>query len=160
MAIDQLTPEENPDQVYIGNADGTDLELIAAGVPLECIQHWEPAWSPDGKSLAIATGGGGITEDGPNEFGISVIDVATESVREVINHPRTTGQDHFPRWSPGGDRLVFWRERPGAGSEIETAVFVVDVAGGAEEQRPSGIRTPAIRSARPTARSCSPPIRC
>jgi Tol biopolymer transport system component len=45
-----------------------------------------------------------------------------------VDHLATQGQDLFPRWSPDGKQLVFWRDRLRGGS-VETAIFVVDADG-------------------------------
>jgi TolB protein len=124
LAFDQLVTE---DQVYVADADGTGPRLIARCQPLDdCVSHWEPAWSPDGKQLAVSTAAG--MGDPPKRFGIAIIDVARETVRPVVDHASRAGQDHFARWSPDGRRLVFWRSRERSGG-IQTAVFVVAVDG-------------------------------
>jgi Tol biopolymer transport system component len=114
--------------VYVADADGTGPRLIANCDPnAGCMQHWEPAWSPDGTQLAISTAAG--MGDPPKRFGIAIVDVATQTVRPVVDHASRAGQDHFPRWSPDGRRLVFWRARYGPGGSVKTAVFVVNVNG-------------------------------
>jgi TolB protein len=122
------------DQVYIGRADGSDLRQIAPCRPPKCASHWEPAWSPDGSRLAISTAAGPMTDAGPARFGISVVDVRSQKVRPVVDHPSSTGQDHFARWSPDGRHMVFWRERVSVAGAAETAVFVVDADGGDARQ--------------------------
>jgi hypothetical protein len=82
--------------VYVAGADGTAPRLIANCDPnAGCMQHWEPAWSPDGKQLAISTAAG--MGDPPKRFGIGMIDLATQTVRPVVDHASRAGQDHFPR---------------------------------------------------------------
>jgi TolB protein len=113
--------------VYVAGADGTDPRLIANCDPnAGCMQHWEPAWSPDGKRLAISTAAG--MGDPPKRFGIAIVDLATQTVRPVVDHASRAGQDHFPRWSPDGRKLVFWRGREHPGG-AQAAVFVVNADG-------------------------------
>jgi Tol biopolymer transport system component len=102
LALDQLTSEDAVDQLYVGDADGTHLRLVARCRPPACLDRWEPAWSPDGRRLAISVAGGRLGDEGPTRFGLAVVDVATQSVRTVLEHRAADGQDHFARWSPDG----------------------------------------------------------
>jgi len=127
LAFDQS--DGGVDQVYVAAADGTDPRLVAECDPSSCLQMWEPSWSPAGTRLAIS-----ITEQGdPWKMGIAIVDVATGAVTPVVRHSMAVGQDHFPRWSPDGAHLVFWR---GDASEEQgdTAVFTVNVDGTGEQQ--------------------------
>ncbi len=124
IAFDQS--EGATDQLWVANSDGTDPRLLAACDPSSaCLQRWEPAWSPDGLRLAISTATG--TEE-PEKFGIAIVDVSTGAVTQVVDHPAEEGQDHFPRWSPDGTTLAFWRWRSNGGAG-ETAVFTVTADG-------------------------------
>jgi Tol biopolymer transport system component len=129
LVIDQLTSDSDVDQLYIGAADGQHLRLIARCRPPTCLDHWEAAWSPDARRLAISTAGGRLTDNGPSRFGLGVVDVHTQQVTSVIDHASSQGQDHFARWSPNGSQLVFWRERLGQDGTTQTAIFRVDVDG-------------------------------
>jgi TolB protein len=129
LVFDQLTSEDVPDQIYIAKADGSNIRHIAPCKPPECLDHWEASWSPDGKQLAISTAGGNLTPTGPTRFGLAIVDVASEKVRQVVDHPSKEGQDHFARWSPDGKHLVFWRERPQSDGSVQTAIFIVDSDG-------------------------------
>jgi Tol biopolymer transport system component len=114
--------------VYVAAADGTGARHIAPCRLPACVSRWQPAWSPDDKRLAVATVGGYRQDQPPKRSGIAIVDVATETVRPVLDHAFEAGVDQFPRWSPDGRRLVFWRtrERPDG---VQTAVFVVKVDG-------------------------------
>ena len=130
LAIDQLTSRDEPsaDQVYVADANGTNPRHIAPCRLPTCVSRWEPAWSPDGRRLAVATAGGFRQDQPPERSGIATIDVAQETVRAVLDHAFEAGVDQFPRWSPDGRRLVFWRTRERQGG-VQTAVFVVKVDG-------------------------------
>jgi Tol biopolymer transport system component len=52
----------------------------------KCGGRWEPAWSPDGKKLAIATSYGFHPGAPSDRFGIGIIDVATGKVKAVVDH--------------------------------------------------------------------------
>ena len=113
-----------PDETWIAAADGSSPRLVA-GCETGCYQAWEPAWSPDGTQLALATtrpSASGMT------MGIAIVDVATGSVTPIVEHPSSEGQDHFPRWSPDGTQLVFWRGSATSDGG-DTAVFTVGIDG-------------------------------
>jgi Tol biopolymer transport system component len=126
--IDQLTSQADVDQIYVGDGDGKHLRLIARCGPPACLDHWEPAWSPDGRELAISVADGQLTDNGPSRFGLAIVDVRTQSVTVILDHTNRAGQDHFARWSPNGQQLVFWRER--SSTTGQAAVFRVDRTGG------------------------------
>jgi TolB protein len=128
LAVDQLTDEESPSHVYVANADGAHARRLAPCLLPKCAGHSQPAWSPDGRRLAVSTDIDVRPGQPPKRFGIAVIDLAKGTERPVVENPYTTGQNLFPRWSPDGRRLVFWRDRERAGG-FETAVFVVNVDG-------------------------------
>jgi TolB protein len=126
LAFDQLA-ENSPGQVYIATADGNGPRIIARCPWPEC-ELGEPAWSPDGKRLAVAIATELQPDAPPNRMGLAIIDVARQTRQQIVDHTAQAGQDHFPRWSADGRRLVFWRERERSGG-IQTAVFVVNVDG-------------------------------
>jgi Tol biopolymer transport system component len=131
LAFDQRTSDNDPDQVYIAAADGSGARQLTKCQPPKCAGLWEPAWSPDGKKLAIATSYGFHPGAPSDRFGIGTIDVATGKVKAVVDHDFPTGQDHLPRWSPDGRRLVFWRD---VEQEQKIGVFVVNVDGSGQRQ--------------------------
>ena len=114
-----------PDETWVAAADGSSPRLVA-GCETGCYQAWEPAWSPDGTQLALATtrsnSGSGMM------MGIAIVDVATGTATQIIEHPSIDGQDHFPRWSPDSTQLVFWRGSA-ASDGGDTAVYTVGVDG-------------------------------
>jgi dipeptidyl aminopeptidase/acylaminoacyl peptidase len=97
--------------IYTIQADGTEREAIGPG---GC-----PAWSPDGKRLAVGSG-----------RGIVVMDADGGNRREITRNPRAVGPggDAYPSWSPDGRWIAFLRihcclDRP-------STIFVVPAKGG------------------------------
>jgi dipeptidyl aminopeptidase/acylaminoacyl peptidase len=90
--------------VHVVRADGSGLRPLALGM-----QAADPAFSPDGRSLAFA---------GPS--GIWVRDLASGD-----NHQITSGQDGAPAWSPDGRLVAFTRD---------VDVYVVGADGMGERQ--------------------------
>ena len=122
LAFDQ--DDGGTDQVYVSSATGTRPRVVAPCPPASCIQRWEPSWSPDGTRLAIAT----TMPAALWRMGIAIIDVKTGVITRIEEHASAEGQDHFPRWSPDGTHLVFWRG-DADGERGDTAVFTVGVDG-------------------------------
>ena len=124
LAFDNLQSEDGTDQTYIADADGSNPKLVGACPLPDCLQVWEPAWSPDGRKLAVSLAGGPLGPDGPASFGIGIIDVSSGKLTSLFSNGLADGQDHFPRWSPDGSRLLFWRERIDANG-AHTAIFSI-----------------------------------
>ena len=128
LAFAQLTSEESAGQVYVADADGARARRLPPCRLPKCAGHGEPAWSPDGKHLAVSTDIDPRPGQPPARFGIAIIDLTKGTERSVVDNTFEAGQDHFPRWSADGRRLVFWRGRERSGG-IQTAVFVVHADG-------------------------------
>ncbi|HXF98931.1 MAG TPA: hypothetical protein VNJ46_10000 [Gaiellaceae bacterium] len=94
--------------LYTGRADGTGLRRLSKTRACER----QPAWSPDGKTIALQRD----TADG---YEIVLIDAGGRE-------RRTLGKGTFPAWSPDGHSLAFLVEGgikivdPGTGREIQT----------------------------------------
>jgi Tol biopolymer transport system component len=126
LTFDQRTSDDDVDRVYVAAVDGSGARQVSQCSPPACAGLWEPAWSPDGRQLAAASSAGFHRGAPSDRFGIAIIDAAEGTVRPVVEHDFLTGQDHFPRWSSDGRRLVFWRDREDQG---DMAVVVVNVDG-------------------------------
>jgi Tol biopolymer transport system component len=75
-------------------ADGSDRRLISQGA----VDDRHPAWSPDGKTLAVDSGTGLKRE-------IVLLDIATGTRTPVTSLDAFAS---FPSWSPDGNRLSFY----------------------------------------------------
>jgi Tol biopolymer transport system component len=97
-------------------------------------QYREPAWSPDGRQLAViahAPGGTGR---------LMILDVETGKLRPVAKAAR--GGDSAPAWTPDGRTIVFSSDRSGM-----TNLYAIEVASGAERQLTNtfrGAETPSV----------------
>ena len=75
--------------------DGTERELVPMGETLNGSTVESLAWSPDGSEIAYSTmwidiSGGVFT----TAFSLSVVDVATGEMRELVRTPSFTGNDY------------------------------------------------------------------
>jgi Tol biopolymer transport system component len=86
-------------QLYVMNADGSDLMPLLTGGSTES----EPRWSPDGSRVAFVTGRDGATE-------IYVMNADGTGLTRVTDHPR---DDLSPAWSPDGTQIAFASDRDG-----------------------------------------------
>jgi len=91
-------------------------------VPLTTFEGNEaqPAFSPDGSQFAFAWNQPGNATD------IFVRRVSGEAPRRLTTHPAF---DYYPRWSPDGRTIAFWRRLEWEGSEL----ILIPAGGGAEQ---------------------------
>ena len=97
-----------------------------------CLGDDEPAYSPDGRTVAFVRALGAFTEFGPSDCSLWLGDVATGRVRRLTDN-HSCNREVMPRWSPDGTRLTYYRERfDPATEQAATAVFVLRIATGQE----------------------------
>ena len=95
-------------EVVVSDAEGADPRAVTAGR--------QPAWSPDGRTLAIVVDQGGVAR-------IQLVGPDGGAARPLA---AVAGAQAEPAWHPDGDRIAFKR---GTGNAAEIAVATV--AGGA-----------------------------
>ncbi|MBW3596731.1 MAG: hypothetical protein KY475_05585 [Planctomycetes bacterium] len=81
------------------DSKGAELELLVAD-PKAVM---EPAWSPDGRLLAVVA----------FRTGVGQIFVMDRDTRSVINLTKTESYERLPAWSPDGTQLAFTSNRSG-----------------------------------------------
>ncbi|WP_420129885.1 hypothetical protein [Longimicrobium sp.] len=102
--------DRDGDRLTVMNLDGSDRRLV--GAPRDA----DPAWSPDGRALAVRPTGG------PDGDRIAVIDLRTGRRRLL-----TRGTN--PAWSPDGQWLVFTRHPGKPGARVTLHVIRTDGTG-------------------------------
>ncbi len=97
-------------------------------------QYKDPAWSPDGRKLALIA-------HAPGEAGrLVLLDVDHGKLKPIARSAR--GGDSTPCWTPDGQGVVYTSDRSGM-----TNLYAIDVASGAERQLTNtfrGAETPSV----------------
>jgi Tol biopolymer transport system component len=125
LAFDSNRTDQDPNDshvindVFVMRADGTGVTMLTDSKGLS----GEPAWSPDGASIAIEADRG----DPAHEEGIYVMDANGGNLRRVTA-PAAGFGDGKPRFSPNGKQLAFTRYR-GKDEAEKAAVFTVSLDG-------------------------------
>ena len=113
-------------QVWVMNADGTGARQLTRFSDADGNSQW-PAWSPDGKRIAVQTGKYSRTP-GENTAHVWVIDVETGTTTKLAAHDKNY-LDETPSWFPDGKRLAFQSDRTG-----RMEVWVMNADGTAARQ--------------------------
>ena len=146
----QLAFDGNGDagsQIWVANADGTDAHAVTAsdGCPeATCTEGINPAWSPDGHSIAYIA-----PTHVANDFtenALMILDVATGESTPIY----TTTDAHLarPTWSPDGRSIALEIDREVAGRIASTVIAVIDLDGA--DQTPKEITDPGLLAGYPT----------
>jgi Tol biopolymer transport system component len=94
-----------------------------------------PRFSPDGSKVAFvrALGPFDREKDRPADCGLWVGEVATGQVEQLTSNDGCD-REYFPRWSPDGAQLTYWRWREDQTGTVGTAIFVIRADGDGERQ--------------------------
>lgn len=130
--------EDGTLDIWIVNADGTSPErVVDCAAP--CVWADDPAWSPDGGSIAFQQGTA-VGSDGLGVGTIEVVDLATKQRRTVFTGAATE-YCFSPRWSPDGRAIVLELDRfdsaqLDASTVVEATIGIVDLAASRPAFRP------------------------
>lgn len=111
-------------QIYLMNADGSDVRRVTDGTPRLFNQY--PTFSPDGQRIAFIR-----LDERISEFALCVVDVDGNNLQCLINGSKTLGE---PSWSPDGSTIAYVRGFDGThdGYAYNYAchgeIYVIDVA--------------------------------
>lgn len=115
--------------IYVVRADGREPRAILVGESGRGAFH--PAWSPDGKWLALARE---VNEN--HETDLYLVRPDGTGLHKLLERP---GTETGPSWSPDGSTIVFSgsESRPGESGARES-IFTVAVAGGEVKRLTTG----------------------
>ena len=97
--------------LYVMGADGSNPTRLTFG---DSVDHYQPAWSPDGTKIAF----------GSNKDGNGEIYVMDPNGANVVRLTADASEDGQPAWSPDGMKIAFATERDG-----NAEIYVMDSSG-------------------------------
>jgi dipeptidyl aminopeptidase/acylaminoacyl peptidase len=100
------------------------------------------AWSPDGKSLAVAKVASTHSGDSPATT-VALVDVASGAMRQLTSATRLEG---YPIFSPDGTSIAYWYSRDGDPTSVND-LYIAPVGGGAPRNVTRGIDRNFYRAA-------------
>ena len=104
-------------QVYIMDADGSNVQLLTPYTPGVRSYRASPDWSPDGRAIAY--------EQQNGNFQIWMIDLRDRVPKQLTSD----GENEDPSWAPDGRHLVFTSSRSG-----EKQLWIMDTESGRARQ--------------------------
>ena len=108
--------------LWVGDADGSNARRVFDCVA-PCFVADDPAWSPDGRTLAFVTWGG------PNPATLSLLDLEAGAVTTIVTEQNPSGF-LWPRWSPDGRRIVLEHQTWTGGADeqiVDSTIGIVDL---------------------------------
>jgi len=107
----------------------TSSQVFACEDP--CFGDDDPSYSADGSQIVFVRYFGPLVNDAPSDCGLWVGNPDTKQVTQITSNPGCDSE-YAPRLSPDGTTIAYYRYDENGGRN--TAVFVMDVAGGDETQ--------------------------
>ena len=109
--------QDRPYEIHVVNADGSNEHQVDPRPPSwagKTADEAEPAWSPDGKTLAFSWGLGEVSNLRGEEWievgGIGTVDLDGSAGTLVTQRNRPTrAEDQSVTWAPDGRRIAFTR---------------------------------------------------
>ncbi|MEA1895262.1 MAG: hypothetical protein U9N36_08705 [Euryarchaeota archaeon] len=128
---DSPSQSEQIDDLYVMNADGTELNKIASSKPIKsegaCIAF--PMWSPTGDKIAFhlsQSRGGLLVVVNPDGTGLNAIGTGLSDMESILSSVPDFGWwQRWLKWSPDGVKMAFEWEEKGKG----TYIYVADADG-------------------------------
>ncbi len=122
--------------LWVGDADGSNARRVF-DCASPCIEAEDPAWSPDGRTLAFVTWG-------PQPASLAMLDLQTGAVTTILTADHDPDGFLHPRWSPDGRRIILEHQTWTGGAEdqiVDTVIGIVDL------DAPSPVFTPITKPA-------------
>jgi TolB protein len=123
--------------IWLMNSDGSNQRTLSP----ECVftQNCEDdsmvSFLPDGKHVVFTRAWGTVKEGFIEHSALVVSDLSGQDRQTVVQSTPFQGDYNFAAYSPDGKRLVYERHNSGFSSpQFKSALFVVDVATGAQRQ--------------------------
>lgn len=130
-----FTSRSSGDVLYEADTDGSNARQIVKCV-YPCIGDESASYSPDGRRIAFIRALGPFTGV-PADCGLWLFDRSTGKVTQLTSHPKCQDREAYPRWSPDGSTLVFFRDlndKDNPAVTVTQAVFTMPADGGNQRQ--------------------------
>jgi TolB protein len=114
-------------QVWVMNADGSGARALTRFPASDGRPQW-PAWSPDGRTIAVQSGAYDRQNPANSTAHLWTIDVASGAAKRLAPHPKPY-LDETPSWFPDGNRIAFQSDRTG-----RMEIWVMNADGGRPRQ--------------------------
>jgi TolB protein len=120
--------------IYAIRADGSGLTRLTPRCPPHgslprCVDDVSPAYSPDGRHLALVRASGPMRFGRPRAIELMVGDLRLRHLRRVAWSGPYRGVPSGAAWSPDGTRLAFTNDL-GTNGRTRSALYVVNAGGG------------------------------
>ncbi len=97
-----VSDRSGTNRIYLMNRNKAELRPLTTH--LASISDFDPDWSPDGQWIAFTSKHPGVPMSTKH---IYKINVNTGDLQQLTD----TGYNRFPKWSPDGDRILFYSAR-------------------------------------------------
>ena len=97
-----VSDRSGTNRIYLMNRNNKELRPLTTHLP--STSDFDPDWSPDGQWIAFTSKHPGVPMSTKH---IYKINVNTGDLQQLTD----TGYNRFPKWSPDGDRLLFYSDR-------------------------------------------------
>ena len=125
---DSPSQSEQIDDLYVMNADGTELTKIASSKCIKSEGAWisDPIWGPTGDKIAFHLSqprGGLLAVINPDGTGLNAIGTGLSDMESILSSVPDFGSQRRLRWSPDEAKMAFEWEND------KTHVYVADADG-------------------------------
>ncbi len=135
----KLTGTGTPDEdhhIELMNADHTNPVALTSRTSTGTINFNDQAvFSPDGKQIAYAHGGGDVKADQLKDTGIYVMNADGSNPHEVVTMPPYGGDVGGIAWSPDGTQLLYGVRNSGTGKPSGGRAFFLVKADGSNNHQ-------------------------
>jgi Tol biopolymer transport system component len=116
-----FTSRTGVDTLFEADADGGNAHQLVECVS-PCIGDESAAYSPDGRRLVFVRAIGPLQDGRPSDCGLWSFEFRTKTLTQLTRHPKCQDREAYPRWSPDGTSLVFFRDHYDDAGAVANAI--------------------------------------